>query len=34
VEGLSEGDWVITSGYDTFKEADELIFDEAVELKE
>jgi HlyD family secretion protein len=26
IEGLKEGDWVITSGYDTFKEADELIF--------
>ncbi len=34
LEGLNEGDWVITSGYDTFKEADELIFDEAVKLKE
>ena len=33
LEGLNEGDWVITSGYDTFKEADELIFDEAIELE-
>ena len=34
LDGLKEGDWVITSGYDTFREADELIFDEAVKLKE
>ncbi len=34
LDGLKEGDWVITSGYDTYKEADELIFDEAVQLKE
>ncbi|MBN2135158.1 MAG: HlyD family efflux transporter periplasmic adaptor subunit, partial [Acidobacteria bacterium] len=34
LEGLNESDWVITSGYDTFKEADELIFDEAVTIKE
>jgi HlyD family secretion protein len=33
-EGLKEGDWVITSGYDTFKEADELIFTEPLDLKE
>lgn len=26
LEGLKEGDWVVTSGYDTFKEADELLF--------
>ena len=26
LEGLKEGDWVVTSGYDTFKEMDELIF--------
>ncbi len=34
LEGLNEGDWIITSGYDTFKEADELIFKDAVALKE
>jgi HlyD family secretion protein len=33
-EGLKEGDWVVTSGYDTFKEADELIFAEPIDLKE
>jgi HlyD family secretion protein len=32
LEGLKEGDWIITSGYDTFKEADELIFAEALDL--
>jgi len=26
LEGLKEGDWVITSGYDTYNEADILIF--------
>jgi HlyD family secretion protein len=26
LEGLKAGDWIITSGYDTFKEADSLIF--------
>ena len=31
LEGLDEGDWIITSGYDIFNEADELIFDEAIE---
>ncbi len=34
LKGLEEGDWIITSGYDTFNEADELIFGEALELKE
>ena len=34
LEGLNEGDWVITSGYDTFKETDELIFKEPLMLKE
>jgi HlyD family secretion protein len=34
LEGLNEGDWVITSGYDSFKEADELVFTEEIELKE
>ena len=32
LEGLKEGDMVITSGYDTFKEADTLIFDEPIDL--
>ena len=32
LEGLKEGDMVITSGYDTFKEADTLIFDEPINL--
>jgi len=32
LEGLKEGDWVITSGYDTFKEADELVFKEPMNL--
>jgi HlyD family secretion protein len=32
LEGLKEGDWVITSGYDTFKEADTLIFKEPIDL--
>ncbi|MBN1907669.1 MAG: HlyD family efflux transporter periplasmic adaptor subunit [Deltaproteobacteria bacterium] len=34
LEGLNAGDMVITSGYDSFKEADELVFEGAVELKE
>lgn len=34
LEGLKEGDWVVTSGYDAFREADELIFDEPIKLKE
>jgi HlyD family secretion protein len=33
LEGLKEGDWVVTSGYDTFKEADELIFTGELNLK-
>lgn len=32
LEGLKKGDWVITSGYDTFKEADVLIFKEPLSL--
>ena len=32
LEGLKEGDWVITSGYDTFNEVDELIFSEALNI--
>ncbi len=34
LEGLNESDWVITSGYDSFKEADELEFGEQIALKE
>ena len=30
LDGLKKGDMVITSGYDTFKEADTLIFDEPI----
>lgn len=33
LEGLKEGDWIITSGYDTFNEADELIFKEPLKLE-
>lgn len=33
LEGLNEGDLVITSGYDTFKDYDELIFHEPVNLE-
>jgi HlyD family secretion protein len=33
LEGLHEGDWVITSGYDSFNGVDELIFNEALELE-
>ena len=33
LDGLREGDWIITSGYDSFNEVDELIFNEALELK-
>jgi HlyD family secretion protein len=33
LEGLKEGDWVVTSGYDTFKEADELMFTGELNLK-
>lgn len=32
LEGLNEGDWIITSGYDTFKEKDILIFKEPINL--
>ncbi len=32
LDGLKKGDMVITSGYDTFKEADTLIFDEPINL--
>ena len=34
LEGLKEGDWVITSGCDTFKEADTLIFKEPLNLEQ
>ncbi len=33
LEGLREGDWIITSGYDSFNEVDMLEFDQAVQLK-
>jgi HlyD family secretion protein len=32
LEGLREGDWIITSGYDSFNEVDTLIFPQPVEL--
>jgi HlyD family secretion protein len=34
LEGLAEDDWVITSGYDTFNEIDQLVFSEALELQD
>jgi HlyD family secretion protein len=33
LEGLRDGDWIITSGYDSFNEVDSLIFPESVQLK-
>ena len=33
LEGLRQGDWIITSGYDSFNEVDELIFTGPLELK-
>jgi HlyD family secretion protein len=33
LEGLREGDWIITSGYDSFNEADTLVFPEPVQLE-
>ncbi|MBN1626174.1 MAG: HlyD family efflux transporter periplasmic adaptor subunit [Deltaproteobacteria bacterium] len=33
LEGLKEGDWVVTSGYDTYNEADELMFSGELNLK-
>ena len=33
LEGLKEGDWVVTSGYDTFNEVDELMFTADLNLK-
>jgi HlyD family secretion protein len=32
LEGLREGDWIITSGYDSFNEADSLLFPQPVQL--
>ena len=32
LEGLREGDWIVTSGYDSFNEVDTLIFPESVTL--
>ena len=32
LEGLREGDWIITSGYDSFNEVDTLVFPERVKL--
>jgi HlyD family secretion protein len=32
LEGLREGDWVITSGYDNFNEIEELKFSDAIDL--
>ena len=33
LDGLSVGDWVITSAYDTFNDADRLHFDTALDLR-
>jgi HlyD family secretion protein len=33
LEGLREGDWIITSGYDSFNEMDTLIFPQPVPLE-
>ena len=32
LEGLKQGDWIITSGYDSFNDVDELIFTQPLEL--
>lgn len=32
LEGLREGDWIITSGYDSFNQVDTLVFPQPVEL--
>jgi HlyD family secretion protein len=32
LEGLNEGDWVVTSGYDMYKDADILLFKETLDL--
>jgi len=34
LEGLREGDWIISSGYDTFNEVDTLMFPEPIQLAE
>jgi len=34
LEGLKEGDWIISSGYDAFDEIDTLLFPEPVQLEE
>ncbi len=33
LEGLREGDWIITSGYDSFNEVDTLVFPQPVQLR-
>jgi len=33
LDGLREGDWVITSGYDSFNAVDQLLFSKALELE-
>jgi HlyD family secretion protein len=33
LEGLREGDWIITSGYDSFNDVNTLAFDQPVQLK-
>jgi HlyD family secretion protein len=32
LEGLREGDWIITSGYDAFNEVDTLVFEQPMQL--
>ncbi|MBN1568165.1 MAG: HlyD family efflux transporter periplasmic adaptor subunit [Acidobacteria bacterium] len=32
LEGLREGDWIITSGYDAFNEVDMLVFEQPVQI--
>ena len=34
LEGLREGDWIISSGYDAFNEADTLLFTEPIQLND
>ena len=31
LEGLSPGDWIVSSSYDGFRDADELVFDEPIQ---
>jgi HlyD family secretion protein len=33
LEGLREGDWIVTSGYDSFNEADTLVFEQPLQLR-